>query len=189
MKILLILVSLLFLMPAAADYRVGDRLAPGKSAAPSQTREISWDDLMPPDWNPAKALEGLNLDQLSDDDPRAMEVLAKLRAMWDSAPPNPALAGRRIRLPGFMVPLEFGKRDVREFLLVPYFGACIHVPPPPANQIIHVVARKPVRTKTYMDAVWIEGVLELGKTSTEMGEAGYRMRAARVEPYVERKKR
>ncbi len=172
----------------AAEYKVGDRLAT-PAPATGKAREINWDDLLPPGWNPAKELEGLKLDQLSDEDPRAMEALEKLRAMWNHAPANPAIAGKPIRIPGFMVPLEYGKKEVKEFLLVPYFGACIHVPPPPANQIIHVVADKPVKTKTYMDAVWIEGALELAVSRTEMGDAGYRMRAARVEPYVEKKKK
>ena len=186
---LILLASLCFAVPAhAADYKTGDRLNATPPAA-GKAREVSWDDLLPLNWNPAKALEGLKLDQLSDEDPRAMEALEKLRAMWNNAPSNPAIAGKPIRIPGFMVPLEYGKKDVKEFLLVPYFGACIHVPPPPANQIIHVVADKPVRTKTYMDAVWIEGALELAQTRTDMGDAGYRMRAAHVEPYVEKKKK
>lgn len=195
MRILILAFALIFAAPAAAnptpqkqpEYRVGDRLAP---AAPARTRAqtITWDDLLPPGWDPVKALDGLNLDQLSDNDPRAMEALEKLRAMWNAAPTHPGITGRTIRIPGFMVPLEFGKREVTEFLLVPYFGACIHVPPPPANQIIHVTSARPVRTQTYMDAVWIEGSLEIAKTQTEMGDAGYRMRAARVTPYIEPRK-
>lgn len=198
---LLLLATLTLALPAQAietpraqaanqttEYRIGDRLAP-PARARGRAAEITWDDLLPPGWDPGKALEGLNLDQLSDNDPRAMEALEKLRTMWNNAPANPAVTGKPIRIPGFMVPLEYGKKDVKEFLLVPYFGACIHVPPPPANQIIHVTSVRPVRMNTYMDAVWIEGALELGLTKTEMGDSGYRMRAARVEPYVEKKKK
>jgi hypothetical protein len=190
MKALLALVCLLFAAAVpAADYKIGDRLAPAQSTAATKAREISWDDLMPPGWNPAKELEGLDLDRLDDADPRAMEVLARLKQMWANAPSNPAITGKPIRLPGFMVPLEYGKKEVSEFLLVPYFGACIHVPPPPANQIIHVLPAKPVKMKTYMDAVWIEGQLELASVKTDMGDAGYRLRAVKVEPYVEKKPR
>lgn len=167
----------------AADYKVGDRLAPAKSAAPAKAREITWDDLLPPGWNPMKEIEKLKLDKLSDSDPRAIEAIDKLKAMWNDAPPNPDIAGKPIRIAGFMVPLEYGKKEVKEFLLVPYFGACIHVPPPPANQIIQVFAEKPVKTEGYMDAVWIEGTLELAATKTDMGDSGYRMRAAKVSPY------
>ncbi|MEW6118715.1 MAG: DUF3299 domain-containing protein [Pseudomonadota bacterium] len=184
MKRLLALACLLLATTVtAADYKVGDRLVPAKSTAAAKAREISWDDLLPRGWNPAKEIESLKLDKLSDSDPRAMEALDKLKTMWNNAPPNPDIAGKPIRIPGFMVPLEYGKKEVKEFLLVPYFGACIHVPPPPANQIIHVVASKPVKTEGYMDAVWIEGTLELAVSKTDMGDSGYRMRAAKVSPY------
>lgn len=190
MKALFALACLLFATAAsAADYTTGERLAPAKSAASAKTLEISWDDLMPPGWNPAKGLEGLDLDRLDDADPRAMEVLARLKQMWANAPSNPGITGKHVRLPGFIVPLEYGKKEVSEFLLVPYFGACIHVPPPPANQIIHVLPARPVKMKTDMDAVWIEGRLELANVKTGMGDAGYRMRAVKVEPYVEKKSR
>lgn len=194
----LLLAATLAVGAHAADYKIGATLtppaaqstSPGKPAAAAKAltyREISWDDLMPLGWNPAKELEVLDLDKLDDADPRAMDVLDRLKKMWANAPSNPAIAGKPIRLPGFMVPLEYGKKSVSEFLLVPYFGACIHVPPPPANQIIHVRSARPVKLKTYMDAVWIEGQLELGTTRTDMGEAGYRLRAVKVEPYVQKK--
>jgi hypothetical protein len=46
---------------------------------------------------------------------------------------NAALVGSSIRMPGYVLPLEFKDRKVVEFLLVPTVGACIHTPPPPAN--------------------------------------------------------
>lgn len=84
-----------------------------------------------------------------------------------------------------MVPLEFGKKEVKEFLLVPYFGACIHVPPPPANQIIHVIPNSPVKSQTGMDAVWVEGIIELVNSKTQMGDSGYRLQTSKVEEYKE----
>ncbi len=51
---------------------------------------------------------------------------------------NPQLDGTKVRMPGYMLPLEFDDTRITEFLLVPYFGACIHYPPPPSNQIVHV---------------------------------------------------
>jgi hypothetical protein len=130
-------------------------------------------------------IDKLNLDSLDDADPRATEAMEKLKAMWSSAPSNPAMAGKPVRIPGFTVPLELGRKQVKEFLLVPYFGACIHVPPPPANQVIHVVADQPYRLTGGMQAVWVEGVIELDALSTEMGDAGYRLRASKVERYTE----
>ncbi|HRH81422.1 MAG TPA: DUF3299 domain-containing protein [Thiobacillaceae bacterium] len=182
--LLLTLLTLLALPVQAADYKVGDRLT-AQNAKPGSYKEITWDDLMPRDWDPMQALQGLDLNKLQDSDPRAQEALDRLKASWNAAPANPAMAGKPIRIPGFMVPLEWGKQEVKEFLLVPYFGACIHVPPPPSNQVIHVLPAKSVKSKTGMDAVWVSGVLEISYKKSELGDATYRMTNARVEPYKE----
>ncbi|KIO48116.1 DUF3299 domain-containing protein [Nitrosospira sp. NpAV] len=179
---------------ADKDYKVGDRLsapAPGaaknKSApsAPASAgyKEKTWDDLMPKNWDPMAPLKGLKLDNLKDGDPRAIEALEKIRAAWNNAPIEPALDGERIRIPGFVIPLERAGNNVSEFLLVPYFGACIHTPPPPSNQIIHVRTSKPLANMRTMDTMWVSGVMHAGKIDTEMGQAGYQLKAEWITPY------
>jgi len=158
----------------------------GTPPRPGAPQVIRWDELVPADWDPMKAFKGMDLNILSDADPRAQQMLNKLREVWDAAPVNPAMAGRHIRIPGFVVPLEEGRDGLREFLLVPYFGACIHSPPPPANQIIHVLPKAPARGVKSMDAVWISGTLATVRTDSFMGAAGYRVEAVAVEPYQER---
>ena len=167
-----------------SEYKIGDRL-PQKPAAgaPAGYKEIQWDTLVPADWNPAKELGGLDLSTLSDSDPRAIRALEQLRKAWDNAPIVPALNGSRVRIAGFMVPLESARGLISEFLLVPYFGACIHTPPPPANQIIHVIPAKPYKAEQFMEAVWINGVLETTRAETGLGAAGYRMKADVITPY------
>lgn len=188
MKRIVVLCCAIFsLSTHAADYTVGDRLSTGKSAAPAKVKLVTWDDLLPKGWDPMKEIKRLKLDKLQDADPAAIEAVDRLKAMWNTAPSNSEIAGKAIRIPGFMVPLEYGKKELTEFLLVPYFGACIHVPPPPANQIIHVIPAQPVKMKTYMDAVWVEGVIELAISKTDMGDSGYRLRAVKVEPYKEKR--
>ena len=171
---------------SAGQYAVGDRLAapaPGKG----EFREISWDDLIPADWNPEGFLSGLELDKLEDNDPRASEALQRMREEWDRAPLVERMAGARVRIPGFVVPLETSGEKIREFLLVPYFGACVHVPPPPANQLIHVIPDKPVPGGWNMLPVWVDGVMAVGRIDSDMGTAGYQLRAVKVEEYVEEK--
>jgi hypothetical protein len=75
------------------------------------------------------------------------------------------LMGKPIKIPGFAVPLEGddGFEYVKEFLLVPTFGSCIHVPPPPPNQVIHVILDKPVYFEKLMYAVWVSGIVEIGE--------------------------
>lgn len=166
----------------ASEFEVGDRLGPGEAAG--ETPEVHWDDLMPADWDPLEPFKDLDLDALEDSDPRAIAALEKVREAWDAAPANPALEGKIGRIAGFLVPLDWDVREFSEFLLVPYFGACIHTPPPPANQIIHVVADPPVRGFEVMEAVWVEGRFEISSTDTDMGRSGYRMQARSVELYV-----
>ncbi|CAH1747085.1 conserved exported protein of unknown function [Thauera humireducens] len=172
---------------AGADYTVGDRLAApaksGKAAARAGFREISWDDLIPADWDPQKFFADLDLDDLQDNDPRVADVMARMRAEWDRAPVVDRFSGQQVRIPGFVVPLESDGKTIREFLLVPYFGACVHVPPPPANQLIHVIPDKPVPAGLNMSPVWVNGVLNVGRVESEMGSAGYQMRGIKVEEY------
>jgi hypothetical protein len=161
--------------------------APAATPAPSSGfREIKWDELVPPNWDPMKELKGLDFAQLSDADPRAIQMMKKLREVWDNAPANPKMDGQAVRIPGFVVPLEEGKDGLKEFLLVPYFGACVHSPPPPANQIIHVQSAAPVKGVRSMDAVWINGTISREKTDSYMGVSSYRLQARAVEPYVEK---
>jgi hypothetical protein len=74
-------------------------------------------------------------------------------------------------------------------LLVPYFGACIHLPPPPANQTILVTLQKPVRKLSSMDTVWVEGILREARVDTGIAVTGYSLEAQRTYPYVESKKK
>lgn len=170
-------------LAGATDYRVGDRLAPGVAAVAAGYREIRWDELVPAGWDPAAEFRSLDLARLRDSDPRARQALARLRAAWDAAPVEPALDGQAVRLAGFVIPLERRGKLVSELLLVPYFGACIHTPPPPANQTIHVVLVKPMADLQTMDAFWISGTLKVGRGESGLGAFGYRLRGEQLERY------
>lgn len=150
-------------------------------------KEITWDALVPPDWDPLKSFRDLQkLAVLPDSDPRVQTLYDRMRKVWDEAPTIPALDGQEVKIPGFVVPLETGQKGMREFLLVPYFGACIHTPPPPANQIIHVRTNPPVKGFQTMSAVWVSGTLGLERSNSELGVSGYSIKAERVEKYKER---
>ncbi len=156
------------------------------TAVPGTFKTIAWDALVPADWDPFKEFKDLNFQMMDDGDPKAAAMLKRMREVWDNAPVNPALVGQAVRLPGFVVPLEDGKDGMKEFLLVPYFGACIHSPPPPSNQIVHVLPRSPAKGLRSMDPVWISGVLATAQTDTYMGAASYRIEAVSVAPYSEK---
>jgi hypothetical protein len=116
----------------------------GALALPSlanEYKEIEWDELMPEGWKKKVILELTRMRRygsLMDGDPRADEAYEKLKKVWDAAPPTKIYLGKKIRIAGYVVPLDAERMQSSEFLLVPYFGACVHSPPPPANQIILV---------------------------------------------------
>lgn len=97
---------------------------------------------------------------------------------------NKALDGATVRLPGFIVPLEaVGNGGVSEFLLVPYFGSCIHVPPPPPNQLVYVHTSKRAPLPSIYDAYWITGKLHLQTKTTRLGATAYELSAEKIEVY------
>lgn len=157
--------------------------APAAKTAPGAFRELKWEDMVPKGWDPYRDFKSRNLAGLSDRDPRANDLLRDMRAAWDQAPIVDALQGAAVKLPGYVVPLEELRGELKEFLLVPYFGACIHTPPPPANQVVFVVAPKGVKFRA-MDTVWVSGRLQTTRQESMMGASGYRMEAAIVEAYV-----
>jgi hypothetical protein len=146
--------------------------------------ELNWDALIPVDWRPDKLFEEYNVNELRDDDPRAQELMVKLKQLWKEAPVVEELDGKRVKLPGFVVPLENDGEKIHLFLLVPYFGACIHVPPPPANQTVLVSTKKGKEFEGKLfDTVWVKGTLRVEAASSEVGDAGYSLQADVVEDY------
>lgn len=103
----------------------------------------------------------------------------------------PGLEGLLVRLPGYALPLKHVETGVKEFLLVPYVGACIHSPPPPANQMVFVRLDENYVIKNLYEPVWITGRLHIEKISRSMSyvdgasnvASGYSMKDVRIEPY------
>ena len=102
-----------------------------------------------------------------------------------------ALNNKNVKIAGYVLPTEFSGDLVIEFLLVPYVGACIHTPPPPANQMIHVEVEEGFITEGMFAPVWVMGEIrtELSTQSIYLVdgsadvEAGYQIKASDIEPY------
>jgi hypothetical protein len=90
------------------------------------------------------------------------------------------LDGKRVSLGGYVVPLDFESTKVTEFLLVPFVGACIHVPPPPANQIVYVRSADGFEVGGLFDPVTVVGTLRTSQESTGLADAGYSLEAESV---------
>ena len=144
------------------------------------------------------AIEKKALTRLKQDGIDADALLAKRDAIAEkkraaASAVNSAIDGKVIRIPGYVLPLEFSGTKVTEFLLVPWVGACIHTPPPEPNQIVYVKPDKAFEIRRMFDAVWVTGRIAAtgSKRSVEIvdGSAdidvGYSLRASLVEPYQE----
>lgn len=165
----------------------------------SEYQQINWVDLLPEKdlialENPPAYLS--EIDDGSDDD---LLVNKMISALEQSTVPDDAYQralvstdvveafnDKAIRLPGFIVPIEMNdKQEVTEFFLVPYFGACIHLPPPPPNQIIHVTSKTGILVEDIYNAYWLEGTIKTTFTENEVAQSAYSMTAESVEPYSE----
>ncbi len=151
-------------------------LALSPAAAADEARPLDWPDLMPPGEAenhirsrmmmltraPAHGSLGEDDQPLSAIQPGTFRTVAGLN-------------GANVRLKGFVVPLDVTAGTTRTFLLVPYYGACIHAPPPPPNQTVFVTAAKPVAVKSLSRAVEVRGTLSTRSNSSPMGDAAYRL--------------
>ncbi|MEQ8256672.1 MULTISPECIES: DUF3299 domain-containing protein [Roseovarius] len=85
--------------------------------------------------------------------------------------------GKNVQLSGFIVPLDHDGTGVTAFILVPYVGACIHVPPPPANQLVFVTSGTPYESSGMFEPVTVTGMLGTASRSTQLAEIGYALSA------------
>ena len=150
--------------------------------------EISWDALVPADFKPVQSpLDSMSREQINklfDGSDDSNNQLAEIEKKMAYAPVVESLDGQQVRIPGYVVPLDFdGQTRMKEFLLVPYYGACIHTPPPPANQVVHVVSDTSVEIGDTYDPVWAIGTISTETTLSDLAESGYRLQIDRIEPY------
>lgn len=146
----------------------------GSAALAEEIVDLTWADLLPegevfiPDV--LSGLIGHDDLPLSSQQPPSSGV----RTDWN---------GKTVRLPGFIVPLDFEGTGVTAFLLVPFVGACVHVPPPPANQLVLVSSETPYESSGLFEAVTVVGQFGVSAVSTQLAQIGYALSADRIEPF------
>jgi hypothetical protein len=158
------------------------------AAASDDYYEIEWTELMPADdlqalLNPPEFLADIE-DGSSNDRVEALgdlgesdEQTKRFEEALKSTRVIEAFDQQRIRIPGFIVPLESNEQQqVTQFFIVPYFGACLHLPPPPPNQIIYVEYSDGLEVTTLYDPYWFEGTLVIDHTQKELGDSAYTLR-------------
>lgn len=148
-------------------------LLPVLGQAAQAARELDWLEMMPQD-----EVDALTNAPVVDHSGIARpEQVGSFRTI-------PELDGQRVRLPGYIVPIDTNEKgELTEFFLVPYFGACIHVPPPPPNQIVLVRPERPIPMTDIWEAYWVEGELRIETQRNEIAASAYTMKAERVTIY------
>ena len=165
------------------------------TAAPTDVLELQWAQLVPPaqpkpTGPPRTFFSGSSPAGSADNGPpppplaegKWMGTARHQPGQGNGPPPVvDALNGKRVRIGGYVVPLDFEATSVKEFLLVPFVGACIHVPPPPANQIIYVKADKAFEVSGPFDPVYVTGTMRTAGQFTGLAETGYTLDAEAVD--------
>jgi len=174
----------------------------GSMAQAKDYQSVEWIDLLPPEdlealSNPPSNLAGLTDEEASIDDfassvgqaiansvsPFEQEQSPYYQAL-SSAKVIESFNGKDVRIPGFIVPIEFDNdQRVTEFFLVPYFGACIHYPPPPPNQIIYTKYPKGIELEALYDPFWIEGKITTSLLENELATSAYALDADDITIY------
>jgi len=165
----------------------------GGARATDRPLELKWAQLMPPAQavSPLKPKTFFSGSTPSTADgppppplPEGQWMSMKRRQPGGDRPPRvvTSLNGKRVRIGGYVVPLDFESTTVKEFLLVPFVGACIHVPPPPANQIVYVKAERGFEIANAFDPVTVTGTIKTETAFTGLADAGYSIDAETVEP-------
>jgi len=149
-------------------------LALAASLSANETRVLEWIELMPQEEADSWLNDSANVDHSGFDAPQPFQSFTTV----------PELDGETVRIPGFVVPIETdGEGNLLEFFLVPYFGACIHVPPPPANQLIYGRLDEAIPMVNIWDAFWMEGQLNIENIENETAASAYTMDVASLELY------
>ncbi|MDR9827062.1 DUF3299 domain-containing protein [Vibrio sp. FNV 38] len=154
MKIIVIFVSLLFVFSANAE-----------------VLELNWLDLVP-DHEKELVMESVRtqsqfgLHDESSTEVGEQKLLGSVR---------PELNNKQVKIPGFIIPIEGTSMSVKEFLLVPFYGACIHIPPPPQNQLIYVVMDDFEDIKGMWEVVYVTGTLKTEPLEHELALVGYKI--------------
>ncbi|QPM92490.1 DUF3299 domain-containing protein [Pseudooceanicola algae] len=136
--------------------------------------DLEWRDLVPPDQPYVPPV----IQNIAPHDEGSMAsrqpLSAGVRTDWN---------GRIVRLSGFIIPLDYKGTGVTAFMLVPYVGACIHVPPPPANQLVLVTTENPYEVDRLFAPVTVTGMFGTAAIATQLADVGYALSAEDIAPY------
>ena len=145
-----------------------------RGARAEEVIDLQWNDLLPEGEMVISRSLQILIDHDGPDLSSQQPASSGVRTDWN---------GRIVRLPGFIVPIDFEGTAVTAFILVPFVGACIHVPPPPANQLVFVTTEEPYESKGLYSPVNVTGMFGVSAISTHLAQIGYALSAEKIEPF------
>ncbi|MFW6413131.1 MAG: DUF3299 domain-containing protein [Oceanicaulis sp.] len=165
--------------PLAGSFAIADAEAQTENATPVYL-DLAWADLLPEgEAERIAELQQMQAVQTGFDHfgTEAMPQIQTFNVVEE-------LDGRRVRIGGYVLPFDFtGSREINRFLLVPYVGACIHVPPPPPNQLVYVTTEEPIVVDGLWDPVFAEGIMRTTRNDNELGDTAYTLELIELKPY------
>lgn len=169
---------------------VGSKMdAAGKANPEDGFTDMDWNDLLPEGFKPEQIMAKYQaeIQATEEGSPEERVLYKKVMGEFNSAGANQSLDGKKVRIPGFVAPLDTNGDLVGDFLLVPYYGSCIHSPPPPAHQTVMVepAEGKSVSLNDIYRPVWVVGEIEVDEIDTDLAKAGYQIKNAKVVPYTQ----
>jgi hypothetical protein len=170
---------LLAASPLAAFCAIAPALAQDGPSSPAFL-DLSWSDLLPE----GEAQRIAELQQMqavaSGMDHFGIESMPQIQTFNTVE----ALDGQRVRIGGYVLPFDFNGGEISRFLLVPYVGACIHVPPPPPNQLVYVTTAEPIEIDGLWDPVYAEGIMRTTRQDNDLGDTAYTLELDVIRPYA-----
>lgn len=146
-----------------------------RTALAEEIVELEWRDLIPEaETAIPPSMQGLLPHDESSNLFSEQPASSGVRTDWN---------GLVVSLPGFIVPIDYSGTGVTAFILVPYVGACVHVPPPPANQLVFVTTSTPYESSGLFEAVTVTGMFGTASTSTQLADISYALSADNIAPY------
>ena len=174
---------------AVGDIVDAKKNADEKSGSVDGYDDVGWNDLLPEGYQPEQIMAKYQaeIQATAEGSPEERVLYKKVMAEFNNAGVNESLNGKQVRIPGFVAPLDTNGDMVGDFLLVPYYGSCIHSPPPPAHQTVMVNPGKDksVSLNDIYRPVWVIGEIEVDQIETDLATAGYQIKNAKVVPYVQ----
>ncbi|ENM5761208.1 DUF3299 domain-containing protein [Vibrio mimicus] len=171
MRIFMLIASLIMAALYSTPLLANQETTP---ASEQDVLQLDWLDLIPEQERKLFDQQGMPMPDHNGTEPAKQQQLGTVRT---------ELNGSRVKIPGFVIPLEGDDQKVTEFLLVPYFGACIHVPPPPPNQIIYVKFPKGAPIQELWDVIYVIGELKTESLSHDLAETAYTIVGTEIAEY------